>query len=493
MRRALISALAVMAVLGTVLGPAPAVAIEAGDGGASVTTGGAGTPQRVQRRQKPAETLGLAVNKSRVLRFDAPVKDVLVSQSEIVDVAVRSRRQAYMVARNVGSTNVFFLGTDGNVLRHFEITVSVDVAPLRRLISKVYPDADVRVSAQGTSIFLDGTVHKAERVDSLVKMAGRFKGENGKVVNLLSVEKSQQVLLKMRVAEVKRSALKQLGFGTQVNNQTLFSTASEGFGLSTGGAGSAFIPNNPSFLQSGNMGYRNTELFGGDTPLRATFQALEKQDLVRTLAEPNLVAVSGEEAKLFSGGRIPFVTTIIGDNGTRTERPRWDRVGVSLGFTPVVLSPERLSLRLSAEVSQQDPQNNAVSARGNTYPAFQNRRTNTTVQLPSGGTLMIAGLIRNDITENVEGVPGLKNLPILGQLFSSRAFQRDQSELVIMVTAYVVEAGSDAEMALPTDGYAPPTDADLFLLGRLQHLYADDSTPLSGEEGVAGPVGFMMR
>lgn len=318
----------------------------------------------------------------------------------------------------------------------------------------------------------------------------RFVGADENVVNLLAVEGDDQVLLKVRVSEIQRNVVKQLGINL--------------FGNLNRGGGSIFRgeTNNP-FSVSGSLlgglvaGANKTVPGPGTVPsfagvgvtsnsITGILQTLERGGLARVLAEPNLTAVSGESAKFLAGGEFPVPTGRDRDGNVTIE---FKPFGVGLGFTPVVLSDGRISLRLSTEVSEISNEQ-SITLVSLVIPGLSVRRAETSVELPSGGSLVIAGLLQSDIQKSIDGVPGLKDVPILGALFRSNDFQNNETELVIIVTPYLVSAVKEDQLALPTDGFAPASDFDSYLLGRLNKVYKQK--PKAGTS-LQGPYGYIME
>jgi pilus assembly protein CpaC len=291
------------------------------------------------------------------------------------------------------------------------------------------------------------------------------------IVNMLRVRNEQQVLLKVRFAEVNRQAVKEFGFDSSLN----LSTGDFLFGVATGLG--------PSANTFGTI----TGSLTGSNNFDVSINALERNNLVKILAEPTVTSISGEPASVLVGGEFPI--PVPGQNNSVTIE--FKSFGVILEFTPVVMSDERISLRVNAEVSATTNENSIV-VEGFLVPSLIVRRANTTVDLPSGGSLVIAGLLQNDINASIQGFPGLMNIPVLGALFRSANFQRDETELVVLVTPYLVRPVAEIDVAYPSDGFAPPSDLEMYLLGRINSVYAERRPTPSGEE-IAGPIGFIVE
>lgn len=419
----------------------------------------------------------LPLNKTKIIEFDRKVRDVMVASPSIVDVKVQTPQMAYIVAKSVGDTNVIFTDKNGNIISRIELHVQLDTMAVQELLSNVLPGENIKVSAANDNLILSGSVSSNIAVTNAVSVARTFVADATNVVNMLSVQGEQQVLLQVKVAEMQRSVLKELGFSTglgtnNIGSEYFYSWTAGANTLDAGGSGAAS-------LYSGTL--QNTA-----GTFSTTLRALETNGLLKTLAEPNMVAVSGETASLLAGGEYPIPVSDSDGQITFEFKP----YGVGLSFTPVVLSSGKISLKLATEVSSLSSQ--TVTTANTSIPAINVRRANTTVEMPSGGSLMIAGLLQNDVISNLSGVPGLKDLPILGALFRSQQFQRNETELVISITALLVKPHDPNELSLPTDGFAPSSDLDRMLIGRLYQAHTLKSLPPSTAE-IEGPVGYIMK
>ena len=377
---------------------------------------------------------------------------------------------AYFTGTSLGST--FFFATDdrGNVSYEANIEVGVDADSIKSALAEMLPDETIEVSAHLNKVYLKGYVRSAVASARAVEITNGYVADPADVTNSIEILGSQQVVMQVRIAEIKRTALKQLGVNLGING--LGAPGSRGISFSTT---SAAIPN--AFL---NNGLINTGL-GGFGPI--TFEALETQGLAKTLAEPTLTAQSGQSASFLAGGSIPVPELANGIAAVRMVP-----YGIGLDFTPTVLDKGRINLVVRTTVSEID---DAVTVQG--VPGLKEKTTSTTIDLPSGGTLFIAGLIQNDVSNNINGVPGLKDLPILGALFRSDTFKSNETELVITMTAYLAKPVSNAtRLALPTDGFAPASDIDFFLLGRLHKTYTNKELPPYATP-LAGPYGYIME
>ncbi len=341
---------------------------------------------------------------------------------------------------------------------------------------------------------LTGSVASASDADKARSIAVRFLGDDKRVFSMLTIAAGEQVLLRVRVAEMQRTIAKQLG----VNMEQVFNLGEVALDLASAnpfsivGQSLSNAVNSVTTKEQRQKGVENT------------IQALERHGLLRTLAEPNLTAVSGENAKFLAGGEFPVPKSRDRDGNVTIE---YKPFGVGLAFTPVVLSEGRISLRISTEVSELQQQGSFVAPssfiadpttgqlveiKGLTIPALRVRRAQTTVELPSGGSLIMAGLLQQSSKQDIDALPGLKELPVLGALFQSRDFQNDETELVVMVTPYLVGAVKEKDLHLPTDGFVQPTDLETIFLGRLNAMYGK-SDKASAARRLDGPIGFILE
>jgi len=433
-----------------------------------VDNGGSGTSTR---------SIVLGLNKAAVVELPVSARDVLVSDPAIVDAVVRTAKRIYLIGLKVGQTNAFFFNEKGQQIVNLEIRVERDLAGLRATLHQFFPDARIDVQAMNDHVVLSGSVANASQADKARELAARYVGSPDQVLNMLAIDGKEQVMLKVTVAEMQRSVIKQLG----VNLSAVGDIGNLALNLAT---------SNPFSVQGQALGGLDGTAGGtsGNMTLSSSLKALEEDGLVRTLAEPTLTAISGEGAKFLAGGEFPVPTAKDQDgNITVTYKP----FGVGLAFTPVVLSEGRISLKLSTEVSELTTQGQ-VTQNGLTIPALKVRRAETTLEMPSGGSLVMAGLLSDSTKQNIDGVPGAKDMPVLGQLFRSRDYQKNETELVIIVTPYVVDPTSRNKIALPTDGFAPASDMDTILMGRLNATYGvKDAVPT--DRKLEGPVGFVVE
>jgi len=445
-------------------------------------------------------TLGLG--KAAIVEIDTDARDVLVSDPTIVDAIVRTPRRIFLMAQKGGQTNAVFFDGQGKQLASIDIRVEKDTTDLAKLIKMSFPDTDIRAQAINDTVVLTGHVTSAQQAQRATDIAASFTGDPKKIVNVLQISTGEQVMLKVRIAEMQRSVAKQFGVDLSVaanvaGTPMTFGTSNQ-FGLvghalndlSSGQVGSvcptAYLPTTTGAIASdGTKSQSSTWTCTGTNAnnLQGAIKALEQVGLVHILAEPNLTAVSGETAKFLAGGEFPVPVARDRDGNITLE---FKQFGVGLSFTPVVLGPGRISLQLSTEVSELTNTGaytlqGSTSSNTTTIPALSVRRAETTVELPSGGSFAIAGLMQHTTKQVLEGYPGAKDLPILGALFRSRDFSNEETELVVLVTAYLVKPTTEAKLAAPTDGFVAPTDLETIFLGRVNAVYDHESGAAKAE------------
>lgn len=487
---------------GAIMAGAPALAApQLPHPAASVDESSARVVRMAARNGQPEnQHITLGLNKAVVVELDADAKDVLVSSPDIVDAVVKTPRRIFLMATKTGQTNAFFFDQAGHQISSLDIRVERDVSDLAQMMKDDLPNSAVKVSAINDNVVLSGSVFSAVEATRAADLAASFAGDPKKVVNLLSVAGGQQVMLKVRISEMQRQIAKQFGVnlaGQALVGTTPLSLATDNqFGL----VGRAL--DDLSGGQVGPVCVGRADLGANCSSLQGAFKALETIGLLHTLAEPNLIAVSGETAKFLAGGEFPVPA---GRDTQGNISIEFKQFGVGLSFTPVVLSSGRISLQLSTEVSELtntgsftlqggtlSTSTGTVQTGGLTIPALDVRRAETTIELPSGGSFAIAGLMQHTTKQQIDAFPGLKDLPVLGALFRSRDFQNDETELVVLVTAYMVNPVSEASLATPSDGYVTPGDPETILLGRLNTVYKKSTDkPLTPE--ASAPVGFVVR
>ena len=490
-----------LAAIGLVVGTAAAQPDRPSDGSVHVV--------QIATRGGPVSLrLTLSLNKAAVVQLDADARDVLVSSPDIVDAVVRTPRRIFLLAQKVGQTNAFFFDAAGHQLATIDIRVEKDVTDLTAMLHADMPKTNIKISALNDNVVLTGTVTSSQEAARAQDLAARFSGDPAKVVNMLRVAASEQVMIRVRISEMQRNVAKQFGIDMAsaafAAGVPLVASSYPGFGL-TGRALNDLMGAQAGMVCNGGPGGSTvlnpfTAVTQGGTctvspnNLQGTIQALEQVGLVHTLAEPNLTAVSGETAKFLAGGEFPIPVAKDNQGNITVE---FKQFGVGLSFTPVVLSSGRISLQVSTEVSELTNtgaftlQGTATGAGGVTIPALTVRRAQTTVELPSGGSFAIAGLMQHNSKQVLQALPGVKDLPILGALFRSRDFQNDESEMVVIISAYLVTPTALANLSSPTDGFVTPTDPETILLGRVNGIH--ETAPTGAKPTPSSGGGFIVQ
>ena len=436
-------------------------------------------------------TIGL--DKSMLIELPVDLQNVLVSNPDIMDAVVQSSRQVYLLAKDVGDANAFFMGADGQRLVFLEVSVTRDLTPLNDALNRLLPGARIKAEAVGDNVVLTGSVINPIDANRANDIAARYAKKKDSVVNMLSVAAKEQVLLRVQVAEMQRDAIRRLGVnipGAVLNsgNITFAKVMQNAFPV-TGSIvppAIAIAPGIPPIAEAGSAWQGSWQ--SGSNSVTAMVQALERAGLIRTLAEPNLTAISGETAKFHAGGKFP-IPIVSGGPADRTITIQWEQFGVQVEFKPVVLSEGRISLKIVADVSELSS-DGAITTAQFSVPALKVRRAETTLELPSGGTLAMAGLLSDETRQNVEGVPGLKDIDILGALFRSNDYRRRESELVILVTPYMATHAPKDEFARPDGGYAPSSTLKELVFGHLNRIYGPPGYRPQGR--YEGDVGFIV-
>ena len=449
--------------------------------GETVTLLGANAVRRV--------TMG--VGKSMIVELPSDAGEIFVGNPAIANAVVRSARKIYIIGQTAGQTTIYAMDKQGRRIATLELSIGRDIGQLQSIFQTAMPNSRIIARAVNDSIILTGEVDSPGDMQTALDIAKGFvqssagpaqASTTGTVVNAITIKGRDQVMIKVTIAEIQRSISKQLG----VSSSTL-----------TGNWGS-FTQSNPYSVNGGALssGALNTlTKFGGGTSLSQQIQAFERNGVARTLAEPTVTAVSGESAHFTVGGEVPISggTTCVGATGntgsTCSSAVTYKTYGVTLNFTPVVLASGRISLRVATEVAEIDPANSA-NINGETVPGFRTRRHDTTVELPSGGSIATAGLIQSMSNQAINGTPGVMNLPILGSLFRSRDYQRQETELMIIVTPYIAKSVPASALARPDENFADANDPQSWLLGRVNKLYSTVDNPEAAKH-FNGRVGFI--
>jgi pilus assembly protein CpaC len=421
-------------------------------------------------RQLNARFLPLGIGKSIVIDLPRDIKDVLVADPKIANAVVRSAQRAYIIGAAVGQTNIVFFDATGQQIAAYDVAVTRDLNGIRAALKQTLPNADIRIEGLGDGVILSGSASTPIEAQQAGDLAARLAGGADKIVNSIAVRGRDQVMLKVTVAEVQRDIIKQLGIDL---------SATMNYGTSVVN----FNNTNP-FTAYGRELVAGNGLQGkfGSTPsVTATMRAMESAGVSRTLAEPNLTAISGESATFLAGGEFPVPAGYACDPTTHvcTTQISFKKFGIALNFTPVVLTEGRISLRVMTEVSELSNDNSitlsqsvtASTVNSVTIPSIKVRRAETTLEIPSGGSMAMAGLIQEQTKQAINGLPGLAQLPVLGSLFRSRDYVNRNTELMVLVTPYIVRAVAQKDLSRPDDGFAAASDPQADLIGNINRIY----------------------
>jgi pilus assembly protein CpaC len=415
---------------------------------------------------------------------------VLVADPKIANAIVRSSQRAYIIGAAVGQTNIVFFDSAGQQIAAYDIAVKRDLNGVRAALKQTLPNSDIQVDGLGDGVVLTGTAASPIEAQQAGDLAARLAGGADKVVNSIAVRGRDQVMLKVTVAEVARSIIKQMGIDLSANLNYGTAVVSYNNVNPFTALGRALVANNTA-----------TTSFGGKPSIQATLRAMESAGVVRTLAEPNLTAISGESATFIAGGEFPIPAGYSCDPTTHvcTTQISFKKFGISLNFTPVVLTEGRISLRVMTEVSELANDNSitlsqsvtANTVNSVTIPSIKTRRAETTLEIPSGGAMAMAGLIQDQTKQAVNGMPGLMQLPILGSLFRSRDYVNNQTELMVLVTPYIVRAVAQKDLSRPDDGFASASDPQSDLLGSVNRIYGVPGRTEPPARNYRGAYGFI--
>jgi pilus assembly protein CpaC len=448
---------AVAVVLGGLLGLAPlGLGTAHGAQIAHIKVGSAsyGNTQRVE----------VGLNKSLIVDLPADVTEVIVSQPAVAGAIMRTKRRAIIQGAAAGGTNIIFLDASGATISVLDVAVGDSADNLVSTLARVIPGSRIDVQTFGTGLVLSGTVESGDDMQKALAIAGQFSGGVENVANAMTVNGSQQVMLQVTIAEVSRETIKQLG----INLSGALTIGNVNLGLNS----------QQTSLPNGVSG----SLSGQGLSVSAAIRALTQRGAVKTLAEPTLTAMSGQSAEFFAGGEFPTLSGI--QDGVRSFTYR--NFGVKLNFTPTVKSNGIIGLAVDTSVSELAE--GGFDTGAGIIPGFNTRTTKTTVELPAGTTLSIAGMFQDKVRQQIAGLPGLGDIPILGALFRSRQFQQNQTELVVLVTPILAYAGPMPE--LPTDGMTVASDAEAIFLGHMEKMYGVGPDGMRGS--YSGSVGFVL-
>lgn len=445
-----------------------------------VPTSGIAETLRVMRGA-PSSALNVPMNRAVVVESDTAFAELSIANPGIADISSLSDRTIYVLGKEPGRTTLTVLGADGRLITNVEIHVTPDITEFKERLRQILPGENIEVRTANNGIVLSGVVSSLAKLDRALELAQRYAPD--RVSNLMSVGGTQQVMLKVRFAEMQRSVSKSLSSSIALQGTTLGGDLGLQAGTNSTNNSGAIANTFTGSVPAANEN-NGAFLFGfnaGGVEVGILLEALESRGVVRTLAEPNLTALSGQEAKFLAGGEYPI--PVSQDNGSITIE--YKPFGVELNFTPRVVDSDVINLELSAAVSSLDP-SNGFTANGFSVDAFRRRETSTTVEMRDGESFAIAGLLSDDFVDLNGQVPWVGDIPVLGALFRSAEYSRKQTELVIIVTPHLVTPTRGEVLALPTDRVQPPTEKDLFLFGRV----AADGAPTTGGAGEVAKQDF---
>ncbi len=484
-----------------------------------------------------SQKITLGLDKSTIIELERPAADLVLTNPTIADAVVQTAQRIIFRGVEVGETNAFIFDKNGVPIINLEISVEVDTSRLDDLIKRYVPDARVTLETVNGNVVINGVVDSMVQADQVVRLVNAYMPGNNigpgqsPVINMMSISAKDQVMLEVRIVEMQRTVVKQLGinlsgaadFGDLANlveRQLFTDVAGDGITGAVDSGTTTLAPGLPfsnrfrvsganSFnVAGGALGGFSTELgytnyVGTDfqSSAGAAIDALERVGIVRTLAEPNIMAVSGESAKFLAGGEFPVP---VGQDQNGEITIEFKPYGVGLAFTPIVLSEGRISLKISTEISELSNQGafqgraiagvtstgDVITAQTLTIPSLIVRRAESTVELPSGGSTMLAGLIQSKSRQTIDQLPGLKKIPVLGTLFQSRDFINDETEMVVIVTPYLVDPARKDELSTPADGFVNATDPRTIFFGKLNATYGKSGKEITPQTYQA-PVGFI--
>lgn len=446
------------------------------------------------------------VHRAELISVPGEISEVIVANPDVADVFVHGTRKVSIVGKAIGTTSLRVIDSNSDVLRAVTIRVGYDIPAIRQTLYELFPYEDISVQTVNNNLALTGMVSSPSVAAKAVRIANEFmmavdstqrprdnsfatnriaseEGGDAGVINMLKVTSGQQVMLRVRVGEMQRNAMKQLGVNWNIFNPDSVS-ANSGFLLGTAAAAAPFP--GATAVQGDTFAALGGTIRKGGATISAMINALERNNLFKLLAEPNLVAMSGEEAEFLAGGEFPIPIQAF-DSQVTIE---FKEFGVSVKFLPIVLSDSRIRITVAPEISEISDIG-SITVGGFEIPSLSTRRAKTTVELAPGESFMIAGLLRDQSDSQIDQVPGLGEVPVLGSLFRSVDYQRDQTELVIAVTPYLVDPVTGDEVRLPTDGFRPPSMMEQFFYGALGSV-SSESLRKSQTPSLEGPIGFMV-
>ncbi|MFZ4541664.1 MAG: type II and III secretion system protein family protein [Rickettsiales bacterium] len=442
------------------------------------------------------------INRSELITTKRDMSEVVITDPEVANVLVHGKRKVSVIGLSVGQTTLRIFDANHKLIRSTDVFVTYDLPAVRKALKQFLPNERIGVSMVNTRMALTGDVSSAASATTAMEIAQEFvagklptgatprvditDASTSPILNMMKISSGQQVMLRIRIGEAQRSAVKNLGVSLQAFGSGDSLPLAIGTGI--GRLFSATTGDVGAFTYGSYQATDSTTTFAGasiqtpgSTGIGAAIEALERDGLVKILAEPNLTALSGEEAQFLAGGEFPI--PVPQQLGTTTIE--YKPFGVALKFTPFVLSPNRIRIQVNPEVSELSNQNAINTGNGLTAPSIITRRASTTVELAPGESFMIAGLMRDDINTSIDQLPGAGEIPVLGALFRSTAFKRNETELVITVTPYLVDPVKGSDIKLPTDDYRPASFMESIFFGALSSTRGDKDPSLEG------PTGFM--
>ncbi|MBT8153003.1 type II and III secretion system protein family protein [Epibacterium ulvae] len=437
-------------------------------------------------RQGVTATLEVPMNRAVVVESDNPFAEITIANPSIADISSLSDRSIYVLGKTPGLTTLTLLDATGQLITNVDVRVAADVSEFKQRLRQILPGEKIEVRTANDGVVLSGTVSSAAKLQRALDLAERYAPE--RVSNLMSVGGVQQVMLQVRFAEMQRSVSKSLRsslVGVDAGNGRLGTSQliqGDNFGNLLDGD-----PDTVVTLSNDSAGFLAFNFGIGSVELNLLLEALETKGVVRTLAEPNLTALSGQEARFLAGGEVPI--PVAQEDGTVTIE--LVAFGIELDFIPRVVDGDLINLELKAAVSDIDTTNSTI-ANGLTATGFSRRETSTTVELRDGESFAVAGLVQDDFSDNIEQIPWIADIPVLGSLFRSTGYQREQTELVVIISAHLVTPTRGEALALPTDRIAPPSEAELFLFGKISKNQRDGAVGEVANQDFTGSYGYVL-
>jgi pilus assembly protein CpaC len=455
----------------------------------SSSSWGQGGPPRLKLETTSPQKLHLTVGKSIIIQSPGAVRRVSLVSPEIADVMVLTPTQIYLTGKASGLTHVTLWDVGDKVIGILELEISPDISRLKEMLHKILPEEkDIRINSTHDQITLAGTVSSATNLSQVLALAAPFapldEKKEPKIINLVEVAGVHQVMLEVRVSEISRSLLRRLGF-----NFNYISSSGRNFGLSllnrlTSLPAAGFPSSGVEVSDAINAIFR---FLSHDTTWTVFIDALKEEGLLKVLAEPTLITLSGKTANFLAGGEFPIPVPQSSGGGGTTITIEYKPFGVGLSFTPTVLSNKKINMHVTPEVSELDF-SNALTTGGFVVPSITTRRVSTVIELADGQSFAIAGLLKDDVREIVSKFPLLGDIPVLGALFRSTSFRKNESELVVIVTPHLVKPLDMAKQTLPTDQYGEPNDLEFYLLGNMEGRRNLNPVKGSGLEGQFGHI-----